>query len=45
MIEVDQVTVSYGELIAVSDVSFRVPPGFVLAIRARCSGQSPARCR
>ena len=32
MIEVDQVTVSYGELIAVSDVSFRVPPGFVLAI-------------
>jgi putative ABC transport system ATP-binding protein len=32
MIEVDQVTVSYGELVAVSDVSFRVPPGFVLAI-------------
>ena len=32
MIEVDQVTVGYGELIAVSDVSFRVPPGFVLAI-------------
>jgi putative ABC transport system ATP-binding protein len=32
MIQVDQVTVSYGELIAVSDVSFRVPPGFVLAI-------------
>ena len=32
MIEVDQVTVSYGELIAVSDVSFRVPPGFVFAI-------------
>jgi len=32
MIEVDQVTVSYGQLVAVSDVSFRVPPGFVLAI-------------
>jgi putative ABC transport system ATP-binding protein len=32
MIQVDQVTVSYGELIAVSGVSFRVPPGFVLAI-------------
>jgi len=32
MIEVSQVTVRYGELTAVSDVSFTVPPGFVLAV-------------
>ena len=32
MINVSQVTVRYGELTAVSDVSFTVPPGFVLAV-------------
>ncbi|GAA1578435.1 ATP-binding cassette domain-containing protein [Kribbella karoonensis] len=32
MIEVSQVTVRYGALTAVSDVSFTVPPGFVLAV-------------
>ncbi|WP_371400994.1 ATP-binding cassette domain-containing protein [Kribbella sp. NBC_00662] len=32
MINVRQVTVRYGELTAVSDVSFTVPPGFVLAV-------------
>jgi putative ABC transport system ATP-binding protein len=32
MITLSQVTVRYGELTAVSDVSFTVPPGFVLAV-------------
>ena len=32
MINVSQVTVRYGDLTAVSDVSFTVPPGFVLAV-------------
>ncbi|MFI5693336.1 ABC transporter ATP-binding protein [Kribbella sp. NPDC051586] len=32
MINLSQVTVRYGELTAVSDVSFTVPPGFVLAV-------------
>ncbi|MGZ0147264.1 ABC transporter ATP-binding protein [Kribbella sp. WER1] len=32
MIEVGQVTVRYGDVTAVSDVSFTVPPGFVLAV-------------
>ena len=32
MIDVSQVTVTYGETTAVADVSFRVPPGFVLAV-------------
>jgi putative ABC transport system ATP-binding protein len=32
MIEVSQVTVRYGDVTAVSDVSFTVPPGFVLAV-------------
>ena len=32
MINVSQVTVAYGELIAVDEVSFAVPPGFVLAV-------------
>jgi putative ABC transport system ATP-binding protein len=32
VINVSQVTVRYGELTAVSDVSFTVPPGFVLAV-------------
>jgi putative ABC transport system ATP-binding protein len=32
MISVDRVTVRYGELTAVSEVSFSVPPGFVLAV-------------
>lgn len=32
MIDVSQVTVSYGATTAVADVSFRVPPGFVLAV-------------
>jgi len=32
MIEVANVTVAYGDLVAVDDVSFVVPPGFVLAV-------------
>ncbi|WP_427895512.1 ABC transporter ATP-binding protein [Kribbella sp. GL6] len=32
MIEVSQLTVRYGDVTAVSDVSFTVPPGFVLAV-------------
>ena len=32
MISVSGVTVEYGDLIAVADVSFQVPPGFVLAV-------------
>jgi putative ABC transport system ATP-binding protein len=32
VINVSQVTVRYGDLTAVSDVSFTVPPGFVLAV-------------
>ena len=32
MIDVSPVTVTYGETTAVADVSFRVPPGFVLAV-------------
>jgi putative ABC transport system ATP-binding protein len=32
MISVSGVTVAYGDLIAVADVSFQVPPGFVLAV-------------
>jgi putative ABC transport system ATP-binding protein len=32
VINVDKVTVAYGELVAVADVSFTVPPGFVLAV-------------
>ena len=32
MISVKDVTVAYGELVAVADVSFDVPPGFVLAV-------------
>ncbi|MFB6718538.1 ABC transporter ATP-binding protein [Kribbella sp. NPDC056345] len=32
MIQVENVTVAYGDLIAVDDVSFVVPPGFVLAV-------------
>ncbi|TCC50998.1 ATP-binding cassette domain-containing protein [Kribbella capetownensis] len=32
MIIVDNVTVAYGDLVAVADVSFTVPPGFVLAV-------------
>ncbi|WP_406046712.1 ATP-binding cassette domain-containing protein [Kribbella sp. NBC_00889] len=32
MINVDNVTVAYGDLVAVADVSFTVPPGFVLAV-------------
>ncbi|MFF0345404.1 ABC transporter ATP-binding protein [Kribbella sp. NPDC004875] len=32
MINLSQVTVRYGDLTAVSDVSFTVPPGFVLAV-------------
>ena len=32
MISVENVTVAYGDLIAVDDVSFHVPPGFVLAV-------------
>jgi putative ABC transport system ATP-binding protein len=32
MISVSGVTVAYGDLIAVADVSFEVPPGFVLAV-------------
>ncbi|MFF0270378.1 ABC transporter ATP-binding protein [Kribbella sp. NPDC004536] len=32
MISLSQVTVRYGDLTAVSDVSFTVPPGFVLAV-------------
>lgn len=32
MITLSQVTVRYGDLTAVSDVSFTVPPGFVLAV-------------
>ena len=32
MIDVSQVTVTYGALTAVADVSFFVPPGFVLAV-------------
>ena len=32
MISVSGVTVAYGDLIAVADVSFAVPPGFVLAV-------------
>lgn len=32
MINVSQVTVAYGELVAVDEVSFAVPPGFVLAV-------------
>jgi putative ABC transport system ATP-binding protein len=32
MIDVSQVTVRYGDLTAVADVSFTVPPGFVLAL-------------
>ena len=32
MIRLSQVTVRYGDLTAVSDVSFTVPPGFVLAV-------------
>ena len=32
MISVSRVTVAYGDLIAVADVSFEVPPGFVLAV-------------
>jgi len=32
VINVSQVTVAYGELIAVDEVSFAVPPGFVLAV-------------
>jgi putative ABC transport system ATP-binding protein len=32
MITVTNLTVAYGELIAVADVSFRVPPGYVLAV-------------
>ncbi len=32
MIQVENITVAYGDLIAVDDVSFSVPPGFVLAV-------------
>jgi putative ABC transport system ATP-binding protein len=32
VIRVSGVTVAYGELVAVADVSFEVPPGFVLAV-------------
>ncbi|MFI5730954.1 ATP-binding cassette domain-containing protein [Kribbella sp. NPDC051587] len=32
MIQVKNITVAYGDLIAVDDVSFDVPPGFVLAV-------------
>ena len=32
MIIVDNVTIAYGDLVAVADVSFTVPPGFVLAV-------------
>ena len=32
MINVSRVTVAYGELVAVDEVSFAVPPGFVLAV-------------
>ncbi|GAB2661925.1 ATP-binding cassette domain-containing protein [Kribbella swartbergensis] len=32
MIRVSGVTVAYGDLVAVADVSFEVPPGFVLAV-------------
>ncbi|TCO35692.1 putative ABC transport system ATP-binding protein [Kribbella steppae] len=32
MISVSEVTVAYGDLVAVADVSFEVPPGFVLAV-------------
>jgi putative ABC transport system ATP-binding protein len=32
VIDVDKVTVAYGDLVAVADVSFTVPPGFVLAV-------------
>jgi putative ABC transport system ATP-binding protein len=32
VINVEHVTVTYGELTAVADVSFAVPPGFVLAV-------------
>ncbi|WP_433167495.1 ATP-binding cassette domain-containing protein [Kribbella sp. CA-247076] len=32
MIRVSRVTVAYGEVVAVADVSFDVPPGFVLAV-------------
>jgi len=32
VINVSQVTVAYGELVAVDEVSFAVPPGFVLAV-------------
>lgn len=32
MINVEHVTVTYGDLMAVADVSFTVPPGFVLAV-------------
>ncbi|TDD58147.1 ATP-binding cassette domain-containing protein [Kribbella antibiotica] len=32
MIQVKNITVAYGDLVAVDDVSFDVPPGFVLAV-------------
>jgi len=32
VIIVDNVTIAYGDLVAVADVSFTVPPGFVLAV-------------
>ncbi|WP_405057364.1 ATP-binding cassette domain-containing protein [Kribbella sp. NBC_01505] len=32
MIQVKNITVAYGDLVAVDDVSFTVPPGFVLAV-------------
>ncbi|MFC9693066.1 ABC transporter ATP-binding protein [Kribbella sp. NPDC056951] len=32
MIQVSNITVAYGDLVAVDDVSFSVPPGFVLAV-------------
>ncbi|GAB3928910.1 ATP-binding cassette domain-containing protein [Kribbella albertanoniae] len=32
MIQVSNITVAYGEVVAVDDVSFVVPPGFVLAV-------------
>lgn len=32
MIQVKNITVAYGDLVAVDDVSFSVPPGFVLAV-------------